>query len=372
MGIQQMIMMGGPYGTANPPAASGGTVVEAPNWRMHVFTSPGTLTINNPTNFPMYVACVGGGGGGGCDSYANNRGAGGGGGGGVSNPPGVYTFVAGSSYPVVVGAGGPAPVNDPSPYGSSTSVTNNPRAPWQTPGSNEPMNINGGNGGLSRLGGPTSPLDIQAGGGAGGAAHNSYPGPFNPQPSPTGGPGSANIYNQGTPAPSIPFTYVGTGINSPTGVYGSGGGGSNGQNGGGGGPLGSPGGSGGPFPHGTGGGGGGAGAPGGNGPSTEGGAGGAGKALTNIPTPIAADLLTPINVGASGLFGGGGGGKGSLPTGGAGGPGGGGAGWAAGPPDGNSGAGTDGTANTGGGGGGSRMTPGGAGGSGVVICYYPY
>jgi len=363
MGIQQMIMAGGPYGVSDPPAASGGTVVESPGWRMHVFTEPGTLTINNPTNFSMKIATFGGGGGGGCDSYNDNRGAGGGGGGGWNNPSADRALVAGTTYTVQVGAGGPGPVNSP-----ASSVTNNPYAKGPT---SDPFNVNGGQGGCSRFGAGT-PFDQQAGGGGGGGAHNAYPGPFDG--------GSAAIYNQGTGAsetPTAPVYPTTPNLQCPTDEYGSGGGGVNGQSGGAGGPRGNNGGQGAPYSEGTGGGGGGADAVGSDGPSPLiGGAGGAGKALSTVPVPIAIDMLDPINVGHNGYFCGGGGGKGSS-SGGAGGLGGGGAGWTAGPnstgpTNGAPGGGTNGSTNTGGGGGGSRLSTGGAGGSGVVICYYPY
>ena len=342
-------------------AASGGTVVEGSGWRMHVFKSPGTLVANE--NVAMYITCVGGGGGGGCNSYDENRAASGGGGGGFNSPTSIRSLASGTTYPVLIGAGGPGPVNNP-----TSSVTNNPYAPGP---SSVQTNINGGGGGTSRFGVGT-PHDYQAGGGGGGGAHNAYPGPN------TGGGPSTN-FTGGSPAPSIataPSYPTVSNLQSPTSQFGSGGGGNHGPTPiGEGGPLGNDGGAVGDYPHGAGGGGGGAGSVGGDAPSgTVAGAGGAGAALAVIPTPISASLLDPISVGESGLFAGGGGGKGSS-AGGAGGSGGGGAGGAGGaaigPPI-NTVAGTAGEANTGGGGGGNQKTTGGAGGSGVVIAYYPF
>ena len=335
-------------------AASGGTLVEGSGWRMHVFKTPGTLVAAEDVD--MYVTCVGGGGGGGCNSYSDNRAAGGGGGGGFNSPTSIKSLVNGTTYPVQIGAGGPGPVMSP-----PSSVTNNPYAPGPP---SEPMNINGGGGGTSRFGFGT-PHVLYAGGGGGGGAHNAYPGP-----NPGGGP--ANNYTSGSPAPSIlnapSYTSV-PNLQCPTTQFGSGGGGAHNGTGTGG-PLGNDGGAWHPYPEGTGGGGGGAGSVGGAAPTgLIAGNGGAGAALAVIPTPVADSLLSPISVGASGLFAGGGGGKGTDPGGGAGGPGGGGAGGIA--PTGGVAAGTPGGANTGGGGGGNNKVTGGAGGSGVVIAYYP-
>ena len=123
--------------------ATGGTIVEEGNYRIHVFTGPGTFEVSklsdgvpssDPTNKADYMIVAGGGASG---SFYG----GGGGAGGFRETPGTATGsytaspIAGSvcattlsvtSYPVTVGSGGAAPSPDPvggncsTPGGDST------------------------------------------------------------------------------------------------------------------------------------------------------------------------------------------------------------------------------------------------------------
>jgi len=92
-------------------SATGGTMFDAPNGKQgHVWTGPGSLTIESGSGNVEYIIVGGGGGGGTAD------GGGGGGGGGVrTNIPGIYPApltggamnLAPGTYPVTRGAGGP-------------------------------------------------------------------------------------------------------------------------------------------------------------------------------------------------------------------------------------------------------------------------
>ena len=106
--------------------ATGGTITNCGNDRIHTFTSPGTFTVcsascSSTNNIVSYMVIAGGGGGG--SVAPANIGAGGGGAGGyreVYNPinshtaspldgystPGNRITVSATAYPIVVGAGG--------------------------------------------------------------------------------------------------------------------------------------------------------------------------------------------------------------------------------------------------------------------------
>ena len=89
------------WNSVGAAAATGGTVTDAGEYRIHTFTSNGTFTVNTGGNFEVLVVAGGGGGGRGWD------GDGGGGGGGA----GGYIYNAGlalaaGAYPVTVGDGG--------------------------------------------------------------------------------------------------------------------------------------------------------------------------------------------------------------------------------------------------------------------------
>jgi len=315
--------------------ATGGTVTECGDYKIHTFTGPGTFTVTNASstaaeNIVSYLVVAGGGAGG--KDYPAGTAGGGGGAGGFreykgpadsytasplnGNPCGTSVTVSAQAYPITVGAGG-ATV----PAGTNTTVN---------PGSNSVFSTitsAGGGGGSSNCGTTASPASSLSGGSGGG---NTY---YDARPSaPQSGGGAGN-----TP-PTTPSQGNDGGDGSPdsTNGYRSGGGG-------------------------------GATAAGvnGNGPSPTAGDGGAGA-------------TTHIAGAPNGYAGGGGGGywgpTGPFAAGGSGGTGGGGPGG----PSPNS-AGVAGTANTGGGGGGgtgdnpvSSNANGGAGGSGIVIIRYKF
>ena len=137
-----------PGSGASGVSASGGTLVpagvNAPNgFTYHVFTAPGTFTVNTSTGTGdaglLDIMVIGGGGAGG-----RQHGGGGGGGSVVLN---TITAAAGS-YPITVGDGGTNPQSGP---------FNN------TPGAS------GAAGGFSRFGAPGEPIFVHANGGGGGS-----------------------------------------------------------------------------------------------------------------------------------------------------------------------------------------------------------
>ena len=300
-------------------SATGGTITEDGNFKVHTFTGPGTFAVQGtsssaPLNKVDYLILAGGGGGG-------KSGASGAGAGGYRETNGTstgcysispigasltaLTVAACTSYPVVVGAGG---TGMPAPGGACSS----------TNGGTSTFNSQSSAGGGKGKNGNAAGI---AGGSGGGGAGGVPPGTGNPHP---GGAGN-------TPPTSPPQGNTGgagfDGIVVNT----------------------------------QGGGGGGAGAVGGNASSAVGGNGGNGTASS----------IT----GASVTRAGGGGGSadnGGNPggTGGTGGTGGGGNAAPVYP-----GSGSSGTANTGGGGGagsGGGSATGGSGGSGIVIIRYKF
>ena len=309
--------------TGNPfIQATGGTITECGNCRIHTFTGPGTFTVSAASsncaaeNVVSYLVIAGGGGGGGPD-----RGGGGGAGGyrelkspttpysaspldGYPTAPNRITITA-QAYPITVGAGGSANTGNGSVSTFST------------------ISSAGGGHGSYNCGSPPGPASAEDGGSGGGGAGGT----------PNGGSGNT------PPVTPSQGNNGGTGqvITSPARSGGGGGGGAS------------------------------TGGTGGNAGVNSGAAGGAGIATSITGSPV--------------TRGGGGGGHSYQSTsgpiaGGAGGPGGGGAG---GPWDGcntstPAKAGTAGTANTGGGGGGGGAYSGGgaAGGSGIVIIRYKY
>ena len=310
--------------TGTPPfiQATGGTITEDGNFKIHTFTGPGTFAVTtvapgpsgNP-NVADYLVVAGGGAGG------KSTAAGGGGGAGgyrfsattycspspLKAPAGL-TIAASTSYPITVGGGGGSP----------------------------PATDKGDTGSNSIFSTITS-----AGGGGGGGA------PETPSPARNGQPGGSGGGSTYGPGPTAPDTTVGSGNTPPVSP-------SQGNNGGKGNPQSAS--------HG-GGGGGGFTAAGGNGSDPSAGNGGAGLAISITGSPVA-------------YGGGGGGGAQDGPTRneGAGGTGGGGDGGK----DASGGSpipissGKPGTVNTGGGGGGSGPGLAGAGGSGIVIIRYKF
>jgi hypothetical protein len=110
--------------------ATGGTITESGDYRIHTFTGPGTFSVLSaptPANNDVSYMIVAGGGGGGSSPNCNSGGGGGAGGfreGKVSGDP--YTAsplvapaglpVSVTSYPITVGAGG---AGSPSTNGSN-------------------------------------------------------------------------------------------------------------------------------------------------------------------------------------------------------------------------------------------------------------
>ena len=206
--------------TGIPPfiCASGGTITESGNFRIHTFTGPGTFTVNRiatQSPAPVYntvsYTVVAAGGGGGGTSTTTHVGAGGGGGGfreGKNAPVDSYTAsplnapaglaVTAQGYPITVGGGG---TNSSAPQRG----TNGNPSIFST------ITSAGGGGGGS-LGAPGSPACRGGGpGGSGGGGSSQVAGPG----------GSGN-----TPPVSPPQGQNGAqGIDSPPDLRGGGGGG---------------------------------------------------------------------------------------------------------------------------------------------------
>ena len=326
--------------TGLPPfiEATGGTITQSGDFRIHTFTGPGTfqvtrLATQSPApahNIVSYAVVAGGGGGGAGNAPAHGAGAGGAGGyrEGKNAPIDSYTAsplnapaglpVSVTSYPITVGGGGPSgpgcaacQASDGSPSAFSTITS-----------------TGGGGGSGSSYSPPDSGARMSGrpgGSGGGGSSQG------NPAPTPGGAGGSGN-----TPSVSPPQgNDGGAGTDSPPNLLTGGGGGAT--------------------------------AVGGTGtPCNSSGVGGAGATSCITGSPVA----------RAGGGGGGGAGPAGQQDGGAGGAGGGGPGGGFNPP-GSATPGTAGTANTGGGGGGGKggppgSTTGGAGGSGIVIIRYKF
>ena len=322
--------------------ATGGSVTTCGDYKIHVFTSPGTFTVSSqgsPTNDEAQYLVVAGGGSGAAANYGN-IGEGGGGAGGFRvydgcspatpplNAPAGLTVISGS-YPITVG-GGAAVKAFP---GATTAVVGCSGSPsiYAT--------ITSTGGGWGALCGGTPPSSAGPGGSGGG-----------------GGRGNANwtCGGSGNTPPVSPPQGQNGGNGTPTGCYGP--------------PA--------PSPKRNGGGGGGAGQAGGSGNDYGARYGGAGSYVcsANFFGPPGGNYGTPGPVGPGRYFAGGGGGAGQQinPDGQAGGVGGGTAGN-------NGGVATDAAANTGGGGGAAssvsfpaNVTGGGRGGSGIVVIKYKY
>ena len=303
-----------PYSRATGGTIEPSTHPEHPGVWRHIFTSPGTFEITDPTlQWIDYLAVGGGGGGGNGPTPAPPLAVGGGGGAGgfvssihtspttpdtIANPwnpgyaiqVGEQMPVAVGSYPIGIGTGGNAAT-----AGNNTTIG--------SPGPTQIIAYGGGLGGTApQNGGP---------GGSGGGGAKIFPGTT---PG-SGGAASPPPFTQGNPGGTTPAT--------PNSYHGAGGGGA----GGGGTTL---------------------------------GVGGAG--WYSVLSPSAYGTPGPLTPTAQYRYFAGGGGGYNPPTGaGAGGAGGGGAG-----------TGVNGTVNTGGGGGGqSGAGFGGVGGPGIVIIQYP-
>ena len=323
--------------TGLPPyiSATGGTITESGNFRIHTFTGPGTFTVSSIAtaspapgfNTVSYAVVAGGGGGGG--TGPSHVGAGGGAGGYREykgpedsytaspldgNPGGTAVTVTATGYPITVGAAGSA--GGEVPKGGTGGVST-----FSTVTSAG----GGGGGSIGNPGNPTCRNGANGGSGGGGSSQ-------------TAGPGGTGNTPPTTPAQG---TNGAQGVDAPPDFRGGGGGGAtvagtNGQAS--------------PFIQ---------------------GAGGAGATSSINATPTAraggggsgASYATPTP-GLAGVGGTGGGGNGGTAPGCA------------------SRVGNPGTVNTGGGGGGAAggnpgageggAKNGGAGGSGVVILRYRY
>jgi len=318
-------------------AATGGTITESGNFKIHTFTGPGNFTVSKtaesaPNNVVEYLVVAGGGSGG--------KNGGGGGAGGTRffatpacapgapalplNGPAGITVTA-TTFPIAVGGGGA--VQPGSSVGGKGSVSTFSTITSTGGGG-------GGNGPGAPLNGPSN-ADT-AGGSGGGAGRDSGP-PANP----------SSQYGRGNTPPTSPAQGTDGGSTGNSAWSGGGGGGGFVGAGGNGGGPGSP--------------------------STEtGGNGGTGGGL-----PAAIFGANGIPCGSYRYYAGGGGGaingsNGSIPTGanGSGGLGGGGAGFIE-PAAGGGRASVAGTDNTGGGGGGGTACAQ-AGGSGIVVIRYRF
>ena len=198
----------------NQTSSSGFT---APNgFKYHVFTSSGSLNVASGSGEAYYLVVAGGGSGG----YGN--GAGGGAGGLRSNDPTVpgpsnmkvsHTFtLSPGTYPVNVGAGGPAPENDgnASNIGGTTVVATG--GGW---GGNNKAGNPGGSGGGGTSGTPSSanspdPLSPEKQGNTGGSDGNGGGG--------GGAGGSASGATGGAKLniPAYNTTQINPGISMPT------------------------------------------------------------------------------------------------------------------------------------------------------------
>ena len=322
--------------------ATGGSTSTCGDYKIHVFTAPGTFLVTsggNPSNDEAQYLVVGGGGSGAAANYSN-IGEGGGGAGGFRtyhtapatpplNAPAAMAVTSGS-FPIQVG-GGAAAKTWGAPCQAVVGLSGSP--------SNFSTIVSAGGGWGALCGCATPPQPAGTGGSGGG-----------------GGRGNANFTDGGagnTPPVSPPQGQNG-GAGTPLGCYGP--------------PT--------PSPKRNGGGGGGAGGVGGQGTDYGARYGGAGSYVcgANFIGPASPAYGTPGPVSPGRYFAGGGGGAGqTVCTSQAGGAGGGTAGVNSGGPA------TDAAENTGGGGGAASNVPyptytygAGRGGSGIVIIKYKY
>ena len=170
-----------PYVAPSPATATGGNVEYTYGTnRIHVFTSPGTLSNSSGSQIVAEYVLIAGGGG-----SAGDAGGGGGAGGVVSSIPGIMpvnrtplTMNDGQSVTVTIGAGGPA---------SGAGQPNSPAYPGGR---------QGGNGEDTFFTGPAGTSTRALGGGGGGAESNT--GPSNlPVPQSSGGKGGSGGGSRG-------------------------------------------------------------------------------------------------------------------------------------------------------------------------------
>lgn len=193
-------------------ASGGDTFTPGNGFKLHIFTSPGTFTLSNPSALVDYAIIAGGGGGGSIGItyiFSGSNGpptgpAGGGGAGGFLL--GTTTFSSGS-YSVSIGAGG-----------GGGPATPTPGPAWPQGGSGP-----GSNGGNSSISGPSGTWTATGGGGGGGVINNpSGSGQYQGgNPGGSGG-GGFNSAGSGTPGQGFPGHSEAV---SPFGSSGGGGGG---------------------------------------------------------------------------------------------------------------------------------------------------
>ena len=204
-------------GAASPYIiATGGTITESGDYRIHTFTSPGTFSVSSTgfecgANDVDYLVIAGGGGGGG-----PVLGGGGGAGGyressGTAN--GSYSVsplgsgvpaitITKADFPIVVGAGGGSHVSgSPSSFSTITSAGG---------GRGGNCSSSGGSGGGAghrdlRGEGNTPPVSPSQGQPGGGAAPGGVPSPFE------GGSGGGGAITAGTTSPPGPSSSSGAG-----------------------------------------------------------------------------------------------------------------------------------------------------------------
>jgi len=221
-----------------PIEATGGTKVTSGANTYHVFTSPGTFSLDSGEG-PVEFLVIGGGGSGGGSYGPPNYGAGGGGAGGFrTGTTGTLTPTS-SPEPITIGAGGPiaSPANSPGSPSTAFSVT----SAGGGRGASFP-GISAGNGGSGGgaipYEGPTAAGDgndppssppqgnpgghssAPVGGGGGGAGEPGGPGANNPNPKGRGYGGDglaafssdANLPGDyGTPGPGVGRYFAGGG-----------------------------------------------------------------------------------------------------------------------------------------------------------------
>jgi len=257
--------------TQNFICATGGTITNSGNCRIHTFTGPGTFTVNSLADTPAnnkvsYLVVAGGGGGGGA------RGGGGGAGGfreGRNNPITPYTAsplaaacsgitVTASAFPITVGGGGAGeatpqpgrgdkgnnsvfstitsagggsgrnddvPLSTPSDSGGSGGGAGGGAAPQNLKGEGNtpPVSPSQGNPGADSVT-INSPPANPGGGGGGATAPGKGPGPAGtPSSTADGGAGATTCIS------GSPVAYAGGGGGGVTGSGGTGGGGDSGN-----------------------------------------------------------------------------------------------------------------------------------------------
>lgn len=210
--------------------ASGGTIFTNTSvgltYRVHVFTSPGTFTVSyiypdtspagplQGASFVQYFVIAGGGGGGGFDNSSGGGGAGG------SRSGSISVSTLPGSYPITVGAGGPA--------GPAPSPTFEAGSPGNNSVFSTITSAGGGGGGIARpapAGGGNGLAGGSGGGGSSTAPNSGGTGntpPVIPAQGSSGGNGSSSPAAGGGGGGGFTLGNPGSG-NTPTAFDGQGG-----------------------------------------------------------------------------------------------------------------------------------------------------